>query len=241
MNENDQVLRYIENCIRELNTDFNVSILYKPFSYFVTVLLDDNQHTFGFERSLIDDFEIALEEYKDTSYFYTIESAIKFRIYIELGSAGLLPEFEVSREIINEKREWLKKYPVDVFFNDELTKVLHAGLEYLLRFFEPLLKEHPSLDLTDVEEHKEWIENLIRYYDKEGTLNSSGVGLKNLQYLKAAALSQILDLEEKRRNQRKPTIKRAMSRKIYDIVSQLRKAPFLEIELPGFFHDLIAE
>jgi hypothetical protein len=241
MNENEQALKYIENCIKGLNADFIVSSLYEPFSYFVTVLLNDNQHTFGFARSIIDDFEVAIEKYRGSSYFNTIESAIKFSIYIELGSAGLLEEFEVSREIIKERREWIKKYPVDVFFNDEMTEVLHAGLESLLEFFESLLEEHPSLDLSDVEKHKECIKNLLRYYEKEGTLNSSGVGLENLQYLKAAALSQILDLEEKRRNERKPIIKRAMSKKIYDIVSQLRKAPFLDVELPDFVHDLIVE
>ena len=82
MAENEQTLSYIENCIRGLNANFDVSIIYQDFSYLVRVLLDDNQHIFRFERSLIDDFEVALEKYQGTPYFHTIEFAIKFNIYI---------------------------------------------------------------------------------------------------------------------------------------------------------------
>ena len=63
---------------------------------------------------------------------------------------------------------------------------------------------------------------------------------KNLQYLKSAALSHIIDLEMKRSKEKKQTIRRAMNEEIYYIVSELRKDPFLEIKLPEFVHDLIA-
>lgn len=240
MKENENALSYIEKSIKELNINFNVSNSYQPFTYFVTVLLNDTQHTIKLPRSLIDDFEVALEKYIDTPYFGTLESAIKFNIYIALGSAGFLPDFEVSHEIINENREWIKKYAVDVFFNDKITKILLEGLKYLNRFFDSLLEKYPSLDLNEVKEHKEWIEDLLQYYNKEKTLNSPGVEIKNLQYLKSAALTQIIDLEEKRREEKKPIIKTALSKEIYYIVSELRKDPFLAIKLPDFVIDLIA-
>jgi len=51
MKENEQALSYIEKSIKELNTNFNVSSSYQPFTYFVTVLLDDTQHTIKLPRS----------------------------------------------------------------------------------------------------------------------------------------------------------------------------------------------
>ncbi len=108
------------------------------------------------------------------------------------------------------------------------------------RFLGSLLKEYTSLDLGEVEEHKKWIVSLIQYHDKEGNLDSSGVEIENLQYLKAAALSQILDLENKRKGEKRPTVIKALTKEIYYIVSQLRRDPFLEIKLPDFMHDLIA-
>jgi len=241
MTENVRALEYVEQCIKELNTSFNVSTSYRLFAYFVKASLDDNEHTIYFSRDLIDDFEVALEKYEGTTYFTTLESAIKFKIYVKLGSAGLLPQFEVSDAIINEKREWIKEYQVDVFFDEEITEVLNQGLNDLISFFDSLIEGYPDLDLTKMEEHKEWVKNLIRYYEKEGTLNLAGVEIRNLQYLKAAALRQILDLEEKRRNEKKPSIKQALNKKIYFVVSKLRRDPFLEVKLPDFVHDLVAE
>jgi len=43
MEENEQALSYIENCVKGLNTSFTVSSSCQFFNYFVRVLLDGNE------------------------------------------------------------------------------------------------------------------------------------------------------------------------------------------------------
>lgn len=238
MEENKRARNYIIKFLKDLDSNFNAKILFKEYTYFVNIPVNDTIQTIKFPRSLIDDFEGALENHKDSTYFYTLESAIKFNVYIELGSKGFLQGFDVSRAIISEKRDWLTKYRVDVTFDKKMAEILYYGLQYLNRFFTSLLKEHASLEFPEIEEDKKWVKSLIKYYKKEGSLNSEGAEIKNLQYLKAAAVSQIIDLEKKKGSERKQTILKAIDKKIYYIVSQLRKDPFLEIKLPVFISDI---
>jgi hypothetical protein len=82
------------------------------------------------------------------------------------------------------------------------------------------------------------VQTLIDYYEDKGHLNDIGVGTKNLQFLKAAAIKEIMDLEKMRKSEKRPTTLKALDKKIYEIVTELRKDPFLEIDLSVFIRDI---
>lgn len=247
MKENEKALNHVKALIESLNDYLPTSVkveetAYVSFTYVFKVSIDDRFHRIHFERSIIDDLEVALEKYKGTNYFYTLESSIKFTIYISMGSEGLLENFNISRELINDKREWIKNYQVNLEFSEEMTELLCSGLKKIRDFFTSQLEKHKSLRLetVELEENKRWVDSLINYHDTHHHLNSPGVGTKNLQYLKAAAIQEIMDLEQLRSREKMPTTWRALNKKVYDIVIELRRDPFLEIELPGFMHDIAA-
>jgi len=248
MSENENALNHIKKLIEDLNSNLRLTICvddihYSPFSYVVKVSIDDKKHKLEFDKSIIDDLEVALEKYKSSKYFNTLESNIKFTIYIELGKEGLLEGLDVSRELINDKRDWIKDYRVDIKFMPEMTKVLYEGLKGLHEFFDSQIEKHKSLGISysDIEENKQWVQSLIDYYDENAHLNSTGVGVKNLQFLKSAAIKKIIDLEKIRKFEKVPTTLKALNQKISKIAIELRKDPFLEVELPAFIHDFIAE
>ena len=212
------------------------------FTYIVKVIVDNDLQTITFDRGIIDDLESAFELYQGTNYFDTLESSIKFTVYITLGQAGLLNDFPISNEFINENRTWIKDYRVETIFGREMTEVFYEGLQMLRDFFHSLIGEHKKLRIntTEIERHKDYVENLIRYYNEKRNLNSTGVGIESLQYLKAAAIRQVMELEGIRKNEKRPITWRALNDKIYDIVGELRKDPLLDIELPSFLHDVAA-
>ena len=238
MEKNTQALNYIINCIKELDKNFLVKVKDVPYIYFFGITFNNKHYQLKFYESLIEDFEIALERYKNSDYFYSLESTIKFTIYINLGGEGLLKNFSISNELLNERREWVKDYRIDTVFNKQLTKILYDGLIKINDFFNSLLKDK-SLDLVEIKEDREWVQDLIQYYDKDHNLNSTGAGMRNLQYLKAAAVQQIFELEYRKKSEKMTTIKKAIDKKIYTVIlPQLRKDPFLDIELPEFIQDL---
>jgi len=205
------------------------------------VSFDNENYKIEFPRSLLEDFEIALDKYKDSDCFRSLESAIKFKIYIKLGNEGLLRDTLISKELINEKREWLKDYRVNTVFDKENTEVFYKGLKNIISFFDSLLEKYKSLNLSEIEEDKKWIQNLIDYYEENKNLNSTGTGVRNLEYLKGAAIEQILTFENLKKTEQKPSVLRAIDKKTYSIVAQLRKDPFLQIRPPKFIHDLEVE
>ena len=238
MDENKNTMDYISRLIKNLNQAFVVHTSFEPYVYYAKVSIDDTVLPIEFPRSLIDDFEVALEKYKDTAYFQTLNSSIKFKIYIELGGRNLLPNFRVSDEIIKERREWLKAYRVNTRFDEDMMRILSEGLIILNKFFSSLLKKHPDLDLSNRKEDQRRVGRLIEYYNKNNHLNSDEAELISLQYLKAAAVGKIIDLEKRRSNEKMPSVINAINKMIYDIVSRLREDPFLDIELPQFIRDV---
>ena len=64
-------------------------------------------------------------------YYYTIENRIKFKIYEELGSNGMIPDFDVCSAILEEKGDWAKWVRTDVSFDSDFCKVLRDGLNLL--------------------------------------------------------------------------------------------------------------
>ncbi len=189
-----------------------------------------------FTRAPMDDFEVAIQKYRDTDYYYTLENSIKFKIYIELGSRGLLTDFEVSSELLNEKGQWAERCWVNVSFDKKMCESLNSGLRRLSSFLEQILGDH-NLDLSDVKADKKSIDGLIQYYEKHGHLNSEGVGVQSLGFLKAAAVCEIIEKEKQKSQTKIPRVKSEIDKEIYRIVHILRQAPFLGIKLPECIHD----
>lgn len=249
MDENVKALSHVKKLIEELNKDVssnikvdNIDYVSAQYSYVATLLIDDNKHRLEFEKSIIDDLEVALDKYQGTKYFDTLESSLKFNIYINLGQKGLLKDFKISKKLINDRRDWIKDYRVDTRFSDKMANLLYNGLKKLLDFFKEQIEKHKALDLdcSVIEENKDWVLRLIDFYDQKKHLNSPDVREKNLQFLKAALISIIIDLEKMRETETVPTTIKALDEKIYNIVIELRKDPFLEIKLPEFIHDIVA-
>jgi len=247
MEKNQRALNHIKELVGKLNEGIKQDlaiddIAYVSFTYRVRLKIDNEFHVILFERSIIDDLEVAFEKYQGTAYFATLDSSLKFTIYISLGQLGLLGNFLISDELLNENREWIKAYRIDTNFNEEMTEVLYEGLNDILSYLNAQLEEHKSMkiDITEIKENIKWTKNLIEYYEKNKHLNSAGAEIQNLQFLKAAAVNQIVSLELLRGKEQRPTTWRALNSKVYDIVNELRRSPFLDIQLPPFIHDISA-
>lgn len=243
-----KAVEYIGDLIQNLGTRVSKEIVieateYIPFQYLFRVAVGDKSIIVEFDRHLIDDIDIALEQYRDTSYFNTLESNVIFQVLIELGVRGFLGNFPISDEIVNDKRDWIKNYQVETHYSPEMTELFYEGLLQLTKFFETQIKKHERLKIPypEINENKKWAESLIGYYNQHKHLNSSGVQIKNLQFLKAASIIRIMDFEKLRENERAPTTWKALNNRIYDIVIELRKDPFLEIQPPEFINDIVAE
>src|SRR3972149_9809166 len=124
MKENKEALEHVKKLIEDLNNEVSSSIKVEDISYssdsltyLVHVSINGKRHRIIFERSLIDDLDVALKKYRGTKYFNTLESNVKFAIYIELGKEGLLKGFDVSRKLIYDKREWIVDYKINTSFS----------------------------------------------------------------------------------------------------------------------------
>jgi len=189
-----------------------------------------------FDRALMDDFEVAIKKYVATDYYYTLENSIKFKTYIELGSRGLLHDFQVSSALLDEKGQWSKKGWINVSFDPKMCEILNSGLRRLSAFLNKILGDY-NLNLRDVKAEKDYIDGLIRYYEKHGHLNSEGVGVESLGLLKAAAVCEIIEREKQKSQTQIPRVKREIDKEIYAVVHTLREAPFLGTKLPECIRD----
>ena len=104
-NSADNTVAYISDFVRTLLPNAELKVL--P-DYLFAIRVNGEIYEARFSREDVDDFDVALERHKDTNYFHTLENRIKFRIYVLLGRAGLLHDFDISSEILEEKGEWLK-------------------------------------------------------------------------------------------------------------------------------------
>ncbi len=199
----------------------------------------EEQTDVRFDRSEMDDFEIALEKFRDTNYFHTLENRVRFRIFIALGSKGLIPYLQISSQLLQEKGEWLKNVRTDVMFDSELSAVLYQGLELLSASIGKTLAS--GLKLPEVEAEKRIVDSLISYYREKRHLNSAGVSIESLSYLKAAAVCAIMEKEKGRAGAGVPRVRKALDAEIYSIVSLVREDPFRDIKLPEAIHDYVLQ
>lgn len=240
MTEDKKALDYLRNFIEHLlNVSVSTNIEYKDFSYILYIHIGDNMQTLKFSKSLVEDFDVAIEKYKDTNYFYGLESSVKFTFYSFFGVNNLLPaEFKISDEIVSERREWITNYRVNTQFDESSTEIFLAGLKLLSTFFGSLIEKYKDLDMQSITNYKLKVDHLIIYYNKHGNLNSAGAEFESLSYLKASAVTFIIDLEKKRNEANLDIIKSEINKKIFEVVDLLRMSPFLDIKLPEFMKDV---
>jgi len=240
MAENEMALEYIRNFIKHLlNIPVSTKIDYKDFSYILYIHIGDKMQTLKLSKSLVEDFDVAIKTYKDTNDFYSLESSVKFNFYSFFGVNNLLPaEFKISDEIVSERREWITNYRVDTKFDESLTEILLSGLKLLSTFFSSLIERYKELDMQSINNYKRKVDRLLDCYGKHGNLNSDGAEFENLSYLKASAVTFIIDQEKKRNKTDLDIIKAEINRKIFSVVDWLRMSPFLDIKLPEFMKDV---
>ena len=238
MNKNENGVNYVIKVIEKLDSAAKV-IVNQPdgFNYYFYLEIQGQKHKIIFDRDIMDDFEMAIEKYTETDYYYTLENAVKFKVYISLGQEGFIPNLDISSELLNEKREWLKDYKVDVLFEKKLCKILYEGLKKISNFLNKVLKRH-NLDLNNIKEDKNYIDKLIRYYEENnGSLSSPGVGVESIGFLKAAAVCEIIEKEEIKKQETMRRVVKEIDKEIYSIVSELRKGPFIGIRLPECIYE----
>ncbi len=236
---NEKAVDFVLSLINELDSKASVYFdrnAVNQYLYRFQLTFHGQTVELQFNRAPMDDFEVAIQKYKDTDYYYTLENSIKFKIYIELGSKGLLTDFEISSELLNEKGQWLDRCWETVSFDDKICEILNNGLRRLSGFLEQVLGDH-NLDLRDIEAEKKSIDGLIQYYEEDGNLNSEGVEVESLGFLKAAAVCEVVEKEKEKFRTRISSVKRGIDKEIYRIVHMLRQAPFLGIKLPQCIRD----
>lgn len=224
----DNAIEYISEFIRNLLPNAEVQVL--PGWLFV-IRVDSRSIELRFDSEELEDFEVALEQYGNTNYLHTLDNRIRFRIYILLGKSGLLPDFDISSEVLDEKGEWLKNYRVNIEFNEWFSKVLYEGLSYLSNSLDEILSS-TNLELDDVREDKDYVDNIIQSYNKNGHLGTSGASIESLSFLKAAAVCKILDLEKRKKESNISRVQQRLDQEIYSIVEEIRKEKFRDIKLP---------
>ncbi|HKZ74802.1 MAG TPA: hypothetical protein VJ011_12100 [Steroidobacteraceae bacterium] len=98
-----------------------------------------------------------------------------------------------------------------------------------------------GIRIPEVEAEQEHIDSLISFYNEHGHLNSRGVPIESLSYLKAAALCVILEKEAAKRKAAVPRVRKAIDSDIYRIVSKMRDDPLRDIKLPQAMHDYVIQ
>jgi hypothetical protein len=225
-------VRYIKDFLKSLAPDAKVQQV-QEFTFRID--MHDDRTEVCFDRSQMEDFEVALERFQKTNYFHTLENRIRFRIFVAMGVKGLIPYLQISSELLREKGEWLKNLPTDVAFDTDFCAVLYHGLTLLSGSIGKTLAS--GLKLPEVEAEKQAVDNLKRFYEEKGHLTSSGAEMESLSYLKAAAVCAIMEKEKARREAEIPRLRKAIDGEIYSIVSRIRDDPFRDIKLPEAMHD----
>jgi len=232
---NKEVVNYVINRIHGLLDNVEVILDKKePLNY--CFYIPSCKLEISFSRAIMEDFQAAIEEYKDSDQYRGLENFIKFRIYTVLGKAGLIPKFLVSNEFLRERREWLQNYNGKFEKPAWLYDVFYEGLKTLSSFLTDLVAKY-KVSSDDIKQEQEDIKFLIDFYDKHHHFSDAGVSVSSLGYFKAAAVCAILDKEMDNKSIIAPRILKARNQEIYSIVSEMRENPFPQIKMPDCIYD----
>lgn len=230
---------YIEKLIKELLPECKVELLNNIHSfdgYTFLVTINSTRIPIKYSFELIEDFNVALEKLRNTLYYYSLISKVRFIALTKLAEEGLLDTYLISEEFFSEKRDWIKEYRVNIKLDKEFTQFILEGLNELSKFLANIIS-NSKYNVEGIIYEKNYIDSLITYHKEEGNLDSKGAETESLSFLKAAALCKILLLEEEREKQVIPRIKISITKTIIFIVAKLRSTPFLDIKLPECIYD----
>lgn len=236
MTENKNAIKYVLDFVSELLPHSSATI---GHDYQLTIRTKDGHVSVYIGHDLIDDFGEALKKDHRNNYYYTIENRIKFKIYEELGPKGMIPNFDVCSAILEEKGDWAKWVRTSVSFDSSFCKVLGNGLNLLSDNLGSILASS-DIDLADIEADKKRVDELIKYYEKKGHLTDGGAEIESLSFLKAGAVCELLELDQKKNKSNIPRVRKGYDKEIYAIVSTLRREPFRDIQLPECIHEYAA-
>jgi hypothetical protein len=162
------------------------------------------------------------------------------RALYAVGVKGMAPDIEVSKLITDEDLEWNTRVRVTVSFDPETAKKLYEELKALDAVAQELSAS--DLPLPDIASEHEVMASIIEYFEKEGHLNSPDITGKSLSYLKAAALSWILELEAQKRATSSPRVRAAQSIRLFDLLERFwLLRPWDRIPLPPIVRDYLAQ
>ncbi|MCK9615279.1 MAG: hypothetical protein M0R48_07245 [Candidatus Omnitrophica bacterium] len=234
--ENKEAVRYINDLIQNILPGVAIDIHQQNhFNYSFNVKNNGESCNIIFGRDDMDDFDKALQSDHNSDYYRGLEGSIKFKIYISLGKAGLIPKFPIAKQILDEKRDWHNDVMVHFVREDWFYKVLEVGLKDLKMFLEDIIEKHGPQ--SEIENELEHIEGLLSYYNKHKSFEERGASDVSLGYLKAAAIAVVLKKEKECQEIKIPRVLQTKNKEIYDIVDELRKDFFLQTKMPDCVYD----
>lgn len=242
MREHKEVNKFIDSFVSSIlpGSEISYSTDGPQLKYYVNIYDKNNSCTITFNRSFMDDFENVL--LKDTdrknSYYFAYESKVRFDILVRIGLEGLIPDYKVSERIVDDKRNWVEdNYKTNLEINNEFSDLLFYGLKSLFDFLDSSIKRHPTLELKSYKEDREYINGIIKSYPGKGkNLSEKEVSAKSLGFLKAAALAEIIKLENEKKNATS-TVRKEIDKKLYFVVAEIREMKFINVKLPGWIED----
>ena len=232
--KNIKSVNFVKNTITSLSGELRVE-WGKPdgLNYLFYNREHNIQITFG--RDVMEDFSIACQGSKNSDNYRALDNLVRFRIYVALGNAGLIPKFFVSKQLLDEKRDWSKNISVSFEKQSWLYDIFRTGLKELAVFLEGIMKKYgtqPELE----KEHAD-ISKLLAYYNKHKSFTERTASDVSLGYLKAAAVAVILKKEKERFGIKIPRVLHVKNKEIYAIVDELRKDLFPQIKMPDCVYD----
>jgi hypothetical protein len=151
----------------------------------------------------------------------------------------MIPEKRMSEILLDDEREWLTHAGVDVHLDADFAKGLFDGLTALHTSLARTLQS--GVDLPEVEAELKVVTDLVGWYNANQNLNTLGAEAVSLSYLKAAAVCWILDLENKKASGRRPRVRVAFDKRIFEIFAWTQSVPYKDFKLPAAIFDYVAD
>jgi hypothetical protein len=232
--KNISSVNFIRNTITSLNGELHVE-WNKPDGLNYIFYIHDHNIQIKFGCDVMEDFNVACQGNKKSDNYRALDNLIRFRIYIALGNAGLIPKFLVSRSLLDEERDWLINFKTHFQGTDKLNNCFYNGLKELSSFLGEISKKYGLSE--EMQEELRRIRNLLDHYEKEHDFEEDEASEKSLCFLKAAAVCMIIYNEREKKSITIPRILKGKDEEIYSIVAALRENPFPQIKMPDCIYD----
>jgi hypothetical protein len=233
--QNQNAVNYVVNLITSLLGGVQVTVnRNESLNYSFYIVEHDLKISFG--RSTMDDYQSLFESKQKGDQFQGLQNFIRFLIYVALGKPGLIPKFSVARELLAERRDWLKDIRVRLEKQKQLYEIFYEGLKILAEFIRDISNKY-AISSDEIRKEQEDINHLIAFYEQNHHFNDGGVSEETLGYFKAAAVCLILKKEKEKETIPFPRGVKAKDVEIYSIVEELRKDQFPQIKMPACIND----